>query len=237
VPLICRLGTLEANAAIEVVGERKLVGVLEPDDGEFMAHPPVRVPGVGIHSGGYIRDNELMLNKNELRIGDYASDGILGKSRIRRGSRIIRIGGRDISTLSAGEIRDLLARNPIVEGTSLEYMDPDGNLGKVRLGEQVGIVQEVKVVDVRPLNLSADDFNAEILVDLLQEGEYRVVNDKGEPMSAWKMLPAGPGSISTETKVTREESLDHNYKLFVERKRGEAVRKYEFQFKLKPEAP
>jgi hypothetical protein len=90
---------------------------------------------------------------------------------------------------------------------------------------------------VRPAGLTGSDFNAEVLFDLRNAGEYRVTDEKGAALSDWKSLPAGPGSITTTTRIPRAASLDHDYKLYIEQKRGDKVARYEFQFKLESETP
>lgn len=225
-PLICRLGRLDAAGSVQVT-EEKLVAVRQPGEidigGDFIPYPPVPV-GTKL-AGGIIE------RRGKYYFGD---DRSIIDSRLPPGATVTHINGVPLDGLSVIDREKLFAG--VGPGSRVTYLNAEGLPVEARLGSVTG-VQEVKVAGVRPVELSASDFKAEVLVDLRNTGEYRVTDDKGAALSDWKSLPAGPGSITTTTKIPRAESLDHDYKLYIEQKRGDKAARYEFQFKLESEGP
>lgn len=217
--------------SVEVRGDGAIASLAIDD--EFGAHPPVAVVNgraVLPATSKYLGTDDLVYRDDGLYLGEIEG-GPLVDLRIPRDARIVGFDDVDIRGMSYDEVRDYLAGAPIEQGTVLEYLDADGNIGRVRLGP-LRALQPVKVVDVRPANLTANDFKAEVFVDLLSNGEYRVANGEGEPITEWKPIDRGPGRLVTDS-VERVGDDDHNYKMYIERKQGDRVERYEFQFRLK----
>jgi len=228
-PLIATVDGLEARGAVEVVATPGVTELVE--DPDFMVYPPIPVGGGAF--GRFVQDKDLVFRKDGIYVGDYDGSSIFDKVRIPRGVKIRKFGGRDFTDLDPGQVRDILTRFPPKPGDVVEYVDDKGNVSKVRLGELVGIV-EVKLVDVRPLNITAEDFNAEVLLDLKNGGEYRLTDSADKPLGDWTMLTAGAGRL-VSSKIPRAADADANYSLNVERKIGDKIEKFPQRFKIKSE--
>ena len=229
-PIIATLDGLEARGAVEVIGAPGSAEIVIDED--FGTYPPIPTAG-GFSFGPYLGEKDLVIRNNGVYVGDYDGSSIFDKVRIPRGVRIRSFGGRDLTGLDPGRVRDIFTRFPPKPGDVVEYVDDKGNVSKVRLGELVGIV-EVKLVDVRPQNITAEDFNAEVLLDLKLGAEYRLTDSSDKPLSEWSMLSAGAGRI-VSSKIARSTDADANYSLNVERKIGDKIEKFPQRFKIKSE--
>src|SRR3569833_685676 len=89
---------------------------------------------------------------------------------------------------------------------------------------------EVKLVGVCAAEVTADSFRASIDLELSQQGEYRLVDDQGVALSDWSEL--GPDSAATLVSQPVPRRAGDDYELFVERRTGNELRRFQAAFKL-----
>lgn len=145
------------------------------------------------------------------------------------GAVVTSIGGTDLSTIPPADLKGYLASH-LVNGAPIRYRLADGTLGGRILGTTI-LQTDVSLASVRAIDPTDIDFAAEFQINVIEAGDYRVVDAANQPLSDWTPIAArGIGYIKT-TKIKR--TSDDDYDVFVERKIGERVRRFQLQFKLK----
>jgi hypothetical protein len=162
----------------------------------------------------------------------------------------VRLAGSDVVAIGTLEVReseftpaDVWRRNvthfavhPPVAGRRNYPDSPDAPARPVlvasarRPDNSVDAVREVRVSDVRPKHLSAEGFHAELQLDLRLTGDYRLTDAAGKSLSDWQTVSGG--TTATLTSVRLPRSADDEYELYVERKIGDQVRRFQVPFTL-----
>jgi hypothetical protein len=222
--------TLVANATVEVIGGESLT-LLDWDDEGFGVHPPI--PGRRYIAAGGFLGNEALLYDADLGgvvIGDV--DPFSPLAEIPAGTLLTEVDGRSVLDMSADELAAYFARNPITGDSVIRYRGLDGIDGALLLGA-VGVVRDLKLLDVTSANVSASQFDAEMRVYLREPGEYRLTDESGNPLSDWTAFPADATPTMIAAGIPR--NADDDYELYVERRIGDRVRKFQMPFKLEAE--
>jgi len=242
-PLVAQLGTndeIRAEARVRVVSSPLVSSdIVELGGDEFLVHPPVSVVGgrrYVLDTGAATR-GAIVYGDDGVIVGDdVPPDSLLASSGLRRGYTIVSHEGRDLSGMPRAELIEYFKSNPIQYGDRIGYRGLDGAGGMVKLGvTSVGVVQEVRLLGVNTENVTPTDFNASLDLDLREAAEYRVTNSDGEPLTDWQQLGPTPLTTITTGKITRNAS--DRYELFIERKMGEQVERYQLRFSLTEMAP
>jgi len=200
----------------------------------FAVHPPIAL-GAGsryLNAGQFLGDRSLVYNNGGLVVGDnLPADSILSRAGLAPGTSILGVDGYSLAGLSPQEIEDYFRTHPVVDGTRIRYITPGGDEGVYALQSELVGNAVLRLDIARGLNVTATDFNAELQISVLAEGQYRVVDAKtNEPLTDWQTIGAqSKGSFRTK-KIAREP--DNEYKVVIERDRGGRVQKYEATFKL-----
>ena len=88
----------------------------------------------------------------------------------------------------------------------------------------------MRVDGVRPAQLTADGFHAELQLDLRLAGEYRLTDATGQALSDWQTVSGRHDRHADQRRLAR--SADDEYELYVERKIGDQVRRFQVPFTL-----
>lgn len=239
-PLVAQLGTNEnirAEANVRVVASPLAsTSIIELGGDEFLVHPPVSVYGkthiinTGVATGGVVYDS----NRGLVIGDDIAPDSLFGLSNLQKGYTIISHEGRDLTGMSQAELEAYFRKNPFQFGQQLGFRTIEGAGGLVKLGvTSYGVVQEVKLHRVAPENITKENFNASLDLDLREAAEYRVTNAQGDGLTDWQELGPTPLTTMTTAKIPRNAS--DRYELFIERKIGDNVDRYQLKFTLTPD--
>jgi hypothetical protein len=216
-----------AEAEIVVVGEPALDLALVDD---FIAHPPIMGNRVVMNAGGLVGDG-LVYRDGGLVVDSLPTGTALQYSSIPKGAIITGVNDFDLANLSVDEVRGYFRDRPLIEGDRLRYRLADGTIDSVALRSLTGVgAIDVRPLSVRPLELTATDFSAEVRVALREAGEYRLVDENDSALSDWKTLPAGADVTINSSKMNRNP--EDEYKVFLERKIGDKVRSYPVQFRV-----
>jgi len=200
----------------------------------FGVHPPVQL-GAGmqyLRGGAYLGDNALRIGRDGLIVGDgLGPDSALIRAGLKPGMVITDVDGYSLAGLTPAEIQEYFRTHPFRDGSRITYVNADGNTARYTLGGSSGVfVQPVRLVEVRPLNLSAIDFNAEMHVQLREKAEYRVTDESGAELAGWKVL--GPRENATITTAKIRRITSDEYRVTVERRIGASVKRYPISFNL-----
>ncbi len=227
-----RLGdsTLVANATIEVLGGGEMLTLLDMDDEAWGVHPPIgRRRGM---PGGILGDDALFYDSDlgGIVIGDV--DPFSPVAAIPTGAVLTSIHGRSLAGMSADEISTLLARYPVTGDSVIRYRGLDGVDGIIVPGSTT-VVRDLKLIDVTSANVAADRFDAEMRLYLREAAEYRLSDADGTPLSEWAPQPADATPTMIATGIPR--NAEDDYELYVERRIGDQVRRFQVPFKLEAE--
>jgi hypothetical protein len=215
------------------------VGVAALEEG-FLSYPPVALDGSvvtfdpGVRFGAPLRYKDGLVTLGS----DISPDSLLYNYRTQLPPEAVIAGVNDMrfAGMSAAEIRDYFARHQIVPGDQIYYLDDLGETRSLTLQDPSFVTKvDVRLLDVEARNLSSTEFNAELRLQLLEEGEYRITDSDGTPLSSWTPISAESAATLTTDKIARKSGDE--YELFVERKIGDGVRRFQLPFKLKLEAP
>jgi hypothetical protein len=114
------------------------------------------------------------------------------------------------------------------------YIDSTG--ARIRSKFGLTLVQDVRLVDdPRSENVGASDFNAVLNLALRYAGEYRVTTADGAPLTDWAEM--GPSPLVTITTRKIDRNGTDKYELFVERRIGEDIDRYQIKFNLTAQSP
>ncbi len=222
---------LVAEATVEVVGPPTTT-VVTLDD-EFLVYPPIG--GGTVVGPTYLGDGLTFSSGGGLVVGDVLAGTPLAVAGIPSGAIITGADGIRFEGSPVAQLKEYLAGNPIGPGTVLQYRLPgDDELHIVQLNEARG-VSPVRLVEVRARNVSATEFSAELTLELREEGEYRLVDGQGKPLSERQHL--GPLVTATMLTTSLPRSADREYDVWVERQIGETIKKFQITFKLETDGP
>jgi hypothetical protein len=222
-----------ANATVEVKGGQ-LLAINEIDEETWGVYPPVPARGQYIGAGGYL-GNEALLYDTErggLMIGDV--DGFHPLAHIPDNAILTDINGVSLVGMGPDQLAAYFRENPILDGDLIRYRGPDGLVASTFLGDSRRVVQDWKLLDVESSNLTGDSFDALLRMYLRQPAEYRLTDADGAPLSEWTAFPADATPSMVAQAIPR--NAEDDYELFVERRIGDRVRKFQVSFKLEGEA-
>ena len=129
---------------------------------------------------------------------------------IPRGARIIDHNGIGLVGLDGVGIGDHFGGYPIQEGDVIRYVGDDGVTRTMLLGGgKLGVVQDVKFFEVTPLNVTADNFNAEMRVYLRMAGDYRLADAAGTGLTEWANCPSDATPVMTSASIPRNPEDDY----------------------------
>ncbi len=205
---------------------------------DFMVYPPVGVGGAVTFDPGSYFGGKLLYKNGSLVLGDQIDPNSAlynYRSMLAPGTQIVGINGTTFDGMDEAAIRAYFAAHPIVQGDIIQYRGSDGIISTLGLNLTGRIFQDVSLVDVQPRNLTPTDYNAEMQLQVLEEGEYRITDATGTALSDWQLIPSRSVAAISTSKIARTTGDD--YELFIERRTGEAVRKFQLTFKLKLESP
>jgi hypothetical protein len=232
-PMRVALGrtALTASGTVVVRGG-DMLAFLEADDA-FGVHGPVPTRGRYIDVGSYLGDDVLMYDNTRGLIVGTDVDPFSPLGIVPRGSQIVELNGIALDQMSPEELAAYFRSHRIGEGDVLRYRGRDGLLGTVLLGDRVGVVRDFKLLDVLSTNVTPQAFDADLRMYLRQSGEYRLTDAAGAPLSEWAAYPQDATPLMSLTGVAR--NADDDYELYVERRIGDQVRRFQVPFKLEPE--
>jgi hypothetical protein len=169
-----------------------------------------------------------------LVVNDVGEDAIFRALGVPAGVVLREYGGVDLTGMSLEEIRRLLAQRPPTDGMEFVYIDSTG--ARIRSKFGLTLVQDVRLVDdPRSENVTASDFNAVLSLALRYAGDYRVTTAEGEPLTDWAELGPSPLSTITTGKINRNDT--DKYEVFVERKIGDELDRFQIKFNLTTQSP
>lgn len=236
-PLVAQLGDntdIQAHASVKVVASQLAVSTSTVTLGgdEFLVYPPVSTVGrrVVLNAGAYLGDDLAYSDGGIVVSRDLGPDSVLYQSGLPPGTMITGIDGYDFRGKSLDQIRTYFSENPVVRGAKFTYQLADGSVRQMKLGETGVFVQEVRLVSFEPQNLTPMSFNASLTLELREEAEYRITNSDGEPLNDWQKL--GPNAIASMATAKISRTPDNEYELFIERRIGDSVRRYQLPFTL-----
>jgi len=229
-PLRVALGTtgLTASATV-VVQPGDLVALLESDEA-FGVHPPVPVVGKYI-DGGYLGSDVLRYDDNGGLIVARDVDPFSPLGVVPRGAQIVELNGVALDRMSPDELAAYF--RTVGEGDVIRYRDRDGVLGTVLLGDKVGVVRDFRLLDVLSTNVTPQAFDADLRMYLRLPGEYRLTDAAGSPLSEWAAYPQDATPLMSLSGIAR--NADDDYELYVERRIGDQIKRFQVPFKLEPE--
>lgn len=202
--------------------------------GEFWPHPPIKV------GQGNITVNPAFFGKGL----KYSDTGGLVITEIEEGSVLSTLGipkgamitGMNDKGFEGGitAVREYLEGNPIVDGSRIQYLDPKTNLRKVVTYKKKPIgfgLADVTLQGVKTVDLTAAEFQGELTIQVLEQGDYRLVDSKDKPISKWQTAAAKSTITFINDKIPRTPGDEYDLK--VERKIGANVRRFQITFPLK----
>ncbi len=243
-PLVAQLGTNEnirAQASVRVVASPLAsTSIIDLGGDEFLVHPPVSVYGgtryvleTGTATGG-----DLIYDGGGIVVGDdVGGSSLFTSSGLRPGYRIISHRGKDLTGLSRDQLITYFKSNPILPSDAIGY-EYEGARGLVKLGVTSVAVsrdQDVRLLGVKTENVTPDDFTAALDLDLREAGEYRITTGDGESLTEWQELGPTPLTTMVTSKIPRNAS--DRYELFVERRLGDAIDRYQLRITLTEMSP
>jgi hypothetical protein len=164
-------------------------------------------------------------------VGDVSPFSVLGE--VPTGSVITKYNGNILDGYTADGIKSYFARHPASIGDVIEYRTPDGTISTLALGATLGAVQDVRLVNVDSINLTAADFNAQLVLLLRRQAEYRLSDQQGNSLSDWNMY--GPDATVTIVSAKIARTADDEYEIYVDRKIDEIIKRFQITFKLEAE--
>ncbi|MCE9553166.1 MAG: hypothetical protein K8T91_07280 [Planctomycetes bacterium] len=196
-------------------------------------YPPVAIrrPGTVVSAGSQL-GGPLRFVPGQGLIADGVTAGSpLALAGVLPGSTISHVGGTDISHYSPAQLADWLAKNPIVDGTVLGLVGPDGKRREVRLGIDARVLLPVQVLGIKPSNVSAGAFDAAVKIQVRDRAEYRIVDDKMHELGPWTTHgPAAEATIQI-TQIPRSAGRNE-YDMYVERRLAGDIKRYPFVISL-----
>ena len=182
-------------------------------------YPPVSIrrPGTVVSAGSHLGGPLRFVPGQGLIADDVVAGSPLAVAGIAPGSTISHVGGTDISNYSPAQLADWLAKNPIVDGTVLGVVGPDGKRREVRLGIDARVLLPVQVLGIKPANVSAGAFDARVMIQVRDRAEYRIVDDKFHELGPWTTHgPAAEATIQI-TQIPRSAGRNE-YDMYVKRR-------------------
>ena len=147
---------------------------------------------------------------------------------------ITGIGDYTFDGRSVDDIRRYFSTNQVTPGGVITY-SMDGGNGRIKLGETGVLVQEVRLISFSPENLTPTDFNASLTLELRESADYRVTNASGEALNDWQ--PLGPNAVVSLVTSKIPRTTGDEYELFIERRIGDNIRRYQLPFRLTTTTP
>lgn len=223
-------GVPSAKAEISVAAAP---GTTVAIDESWGVYPPVAIhrPGTVMAAGSQLGGPLRYVPGQGL-----IADGVLAGSPLELagvvpGSTISHVGGTDISHYAPAQLSDWLTKNPIVDGTVLGVVGPDGKRREVRLGIDARVLLPVQVLGIKPSNVSAGAFDAAVKIQVRDRAEYRIVDDKMHELGPW--TTHGPASEATIQITQIPRSAGRNeYDMYVERRLAGDIKRYPFVISL-----
>jgi hypothetical protein len=229
--LVVQVGeSLTAIAKVEVGKGSKPITTI---DGPFVAHPPIKVgKGSVVVDPGYFGKGLVFEADGGLIVNEIETGSVISQLGIPKGAIITGVDGRAFRGSGITAVKEYLAANPLRKGARIQYLDPTTKRLEVLENtiERVAIT-DVGLVGVKAVDLSAADFQAELTLRLRERAEYRAYDNKDTPLSEW--ATHGPDATVTITTGKIQRVADDDYDLWVHRKIGETVKKFQIPFKLK----
>ncbi len=219
-------GRLQAVGTLDVVawsGPRISVG---GPVARFISYPPIG--SYTFLSTDYLGPRALKFERGNLVVFEPAPgsilDGILPPGTILRD-----VDGNVFCGMRQHAIRDYFKTNPLHDGSVLGYLGDNGQRYTVRLTRRISNFP-YDLIEVSPGNLTTTDFNATIVVDLKEEGLYRILRIDGAELTESKRVVSGARAAFVTDKIDRTEN--GRYKVQLERTIGEEVETFEIPFSL-----
>lgn len=237
-PLVAQLANndkLRAESAVRIVSSPSAT-LVDIGGDEFLVHPPVSIVGgrvVPLNTGAYL-GGDLVYSDGRVIVGDIAPDSVLGRSGLKSGTVITGIGDYSFDGRSLDDIRRYFSSNQVMPGGIVRY-SVDGGGGVIKLGETGILVQEVRLVSFSPENLTKTDFNASLTLELREAADYRVTNAAGDALNDWQ--PLGPSAVVSLSTSKIPRTTSDEYELFIERRIGDNIRRYQLPFRLTTTTP
>ncbi|MCH5376859.1 MAG: hypothetical protein JJ992_23070, partial [Planctomycetes bacterium] len=230
-PLRVALATtgLTASATV-VVHSGDLLALLESDEA-FGVHPPVPVTGRYIDAGPYLGSDVLRYGDDGGLIVARDVDPFSPLGVVPRGSQILELNGVRLDRMTPEELAAYF--RSVGEGDVIRYRDRDGSLGTVVLAENIGVVRDFRLLDVLSTNVTPQSFDANLRMYLRVPGEYRLTDSTGAPLSEWTAYPQDATPLMSLSGIAR--NADDDYELYVERRIGDQIKRFQVPFKLAPE--
>jgi hypothetical protein len=176
-------------------------------------------------------------------VGDHFPGSSWYGSRVPAGSVVTGVNGSRFGTDVDG-VRRYFTDHPLGIGDVVEYRTPEGAVERAVLGPTFASTNasvplaaadfaarfDLRLVGVRAVDATGFGFRPVLQIELAQQAEYRLVDAGGEPLADWIEY----GSQSTVELIGRAipRVAGDSYELFVERRRGGEVRRYQAAFKL-----
>jgi hypothetical protein len=195
--------------------------------------------------GGTYVGPGLLHRDGSVVVSDWPTDSLLRGSRVVPGSVILGVNGAPyVSSTGTGTYTP--ARD-LAFGDVIEYRTPQGTVERttltsvaaptplptpapVSVSPNVEVRYDVRLLGVRALEVSASYFRPEVRIETAQAGDYRLVDSRGAAISPWSGLGAGSTADLIGGAVPR--AAGDAYELFVERRRGDEIRRYQAAFQL-----
>jgi len=203
-------------------------------DEPWGVYPPVAIrrPGTVMATDAKLGGPLRFVPGQGLIADSVAAGSPLELAGLAPGSVITHIGDDDIRHYSPAQLTDYLARNPIVDGTVLGVVDPDGKIrDKVRIGIDARVLLPVQVVGIQPTNVTASHFDAAVKLYVRDRAEYRIVDEQNRELGAWTTHgPAAEATIQI-AQIPRSAGKTE-YDMYVERRLAGDVKRYPFVISL-----
>lgn len=228
--------------SVEVGGELTAVARYEvkknPDStvviDEWKVYPPIKV-GVGniaVDSkflGGGLKYSDT----GGLVITQLDAGSPLASLNIPVGSMITGIDGKGLEGAGITAAREYLLNNPIRDGARIQYRTKGGKLGVVKYsaGPVTGL-GEVTLLAVKAVDLNAADFQGELTIQVLEAGDYRLLDADNKPLSKSQKASAANSKLTFISEKIPRDPKDA-YDIKVERTTADGVKRFQVTFKLK----
>jgi len=190
--------------------------------------------GTAIHPRSYL-NHGLHLRDGRVVVGDLPVGSVLHRSRFVPGSTVMGVNGTSFIGADAAVIGDYFRTHPLVDGDVVEYRSPLGVVeksvvsGAAAMGD-VAVSYDVRVVGIRIQRISPQEVQPAIDLELAKSAEYRLVDTQGKALSAWTKF--NPQAAATLLSNPLPRAAGDDYEMFVERRQGGDVRRFQVAFQL-----
>jgi hypothetical protein len=92
-------------------------------------------------------------------------------------------------------------------------------------------VQEVRLLELQPVGITRSSFASSFKITVTDTGDYRIIDVKGNPLNDWTRIDGGATVTLNVLAIPR--TVNDEYELYVERKIGLSVKRFQMPFKLR----